>query len=189
MLSISDELLRREISKQSGAAAPKFAPVVDLPAEKTKSSARSRRELLEEYLLTLLLKIPKDLTFVPNFPETIFLSENYRSIYVLLVIYLDGISFKTATFKIDEFVKTLPVELVSLIDRLYLSEIDDKLANLRAWKKEVETVVAELKKALIKASLEKLSAEIKTAQAFDKIESLEVLNRRFRDLSVKLKNL
>ena len=42
---------------------------------------------------------------------------------------------------------------------------------------------------LIKTSLEKLSLQIKNAQEFGKDESLETLNKRFRDLSVKLKNL
>ena len=57
------------------------------------------------------------------------------------------------------------------------------------WQKEVTGVVSELKKALIKASLEKLSFEIKNAQEFGKMEIVETLNKRFRDLSVKLKNL
>jgi hypothetical protein len=42
---------------------------------------------------------------------------------------------------------------------------------------------------LIKASLEKLSLQIKNAQEFDKDESLESLNKKFRDLAVKLRNL
>jgi hypothetical protein len=42
---------------------------------------------------------------------------------------------------------------------------------------------------LIKASLEKLSFEIKNAEEFGKIETVQTLNKRFRDLSVKLKNL
>ncbi len=189
LISTSDELLRKEIGRQGNALAPKFTTVVNLPVDKTRANIRSRRDLLEEYLMTLLLKIPSDITFVPSFPETLLLSENFRSIYVMLVLYLDNISFKGESFNIGDFVKTLPPELIPIVDRLYLSEIDDKLSSSRVWEKEIETVVAELKKALIKASLEKLSAEIKSAQAFDKMELLETLNRRFRDLSVKLKNL
>ena len=60
---------------------------------------------------------------------------------------------------------------------------------MKNWQKELNGVVSELKKALIKASLEKLTFEIKNAQEFGKIDLLENLNRRFRDLSVKLKNL
>ena len=46
-----------------------------------------------------------------------------------------------------------------------------------------------LKKALVKASLEKLSNDIKNAQSFGKMEQLQILTKRFRDLSMKLKNL
>jgi hypothetical protein len=66
-------------------------------------------------------------------------------------------------------------------------QIDEKLEAGAAWQKELENVVAELKKMLIKASLEKLSLQIKNAQEFDKDESLETLNKRFRDLAVKLR--
>ena len=72
---------------------------------------------------------------------------------------------------------------------MYLTDLDDKLTDSKAWQKEVLGVISELKKALIKASLEKLSLEIKNAQEFGKIEIVESLNKRFRDLSVKLKNL
>ena len=107
----------------------------------------------------------------------------------MLVLYLDSISFKSTSFNINEFAKGMPKELLSEIDRLYLTELDEKLTDSKHWQKEVEGVVSELKKALIKASLEKLYYEIKNAQSFGKMEVLESLNKRFRDLSVKLKNL
>ncbi|MBI4036561.1 DNA primase [Candidatus Daviesbacteria bacterium] len=150
---------------------------------------RSRRQLLEEYLITLLLHIPKDHLFVPGFPETLLMAEPLRQIFVLLVLYLDSISFKGRAFNINEFAKEISKELVEELDRLYLTQLDEKLVERRVWQKEVDGVVAELKKALIKASLERLSLEIKNAESFGKIEMVEILNRRFRDLSVKLKNL
>ena len=139
--------------------------------------------------MVLLLKIPTETTYVPNFPETLFSSENLRSIYVLLVLYLDQISFKAQNYSIKDFVASLPEELVFLVDKLYLSEIDDKLQDTKLWLEEVNLVVLELKRSLVKASLEKLSAQIKSAQSFGKLQELEILNRRFRDLSLKLKNL
>lgn len=151
--------------------------------------SKSRRELLEEYLIALLLHPSQESVFVPNFPETLFLKEAWRQLYVMLVLYLDSISFKGRSFDINEFIKNLPKELVGEVDRLYLSELDEKLTDEKNWLKELNAVVLELKKALIKASLEKLSLEIKNAQEFGKMEIVEVLNRRFRDLSVKLKNL
>lgn len=150
---------------------------------------KSRRELLEEYLIALLLHIPADLNFVPSFPETLFLAEKWRQIYVLIFLYLDSISFKSKSFNINEFIKELPKDMLSEVDRLYLTELDTKLTDEKNWLRELNGVVSELKKALIKASLEKLSFEIKNAQDFGKMEIVESLNKRFRDLSIKLKNL
>ena len=152
-------------------------------------SPRSRRELLEEYLIALLLHPPKDYIFVPTFLETLFLRETFRQIYVLLVLYLDSISFKSKAFSINDFSSDFPKDLLTEVDRLYLTELDDKLNSSKAWQKEVDGVTSELKKALIKASLERLALEIRNAQEFGKMEIVESLNKRFRDLSVKLKNL
>lgn len=188
LLGIPEGVLRAEISKQPVGgviARPQPVSVVN-NAELTQPT---RREMLEEYLVALLLKIPSDLTFVPSFPETLFTTEQFKSVYVLLVLYLDAISFQAKSFMISDFVKTLPNELIPMVDRLYLLQIDDKLGNSRSWEIEVRVVVTELKKALVKASLEKLSLQIKSAQSFGKIEILETLNKRFRDLSVKLRNL
>ncbi|MBU1031897.1 DNA primase [Patescibacteria group bacterium] len=152
-------------------------------------SSRSRRELLEEYLIALLLRPPKNYNFVPGFPETLFLKESWRQLYVALVLYLDSISFKSTAFNINEFVSNLPKELLVEVDRLYLMELDARFVDERVWQKELDGVVSELKKTLIKASLEKLSLEIRNAQEFGNMGIVESLNKRFRDLSVKLKNL
>lgn len=191
LLQISETVLRREIKKQTLTSGVNFESLLEQNKKQpgTLSSVRSRQEILEEYLLALLLKIPTGLTFVPQFPETIFLAENYKAIYILLVLYFEGISFQGEAFDINSFIKKLPDELVPIVDKLYLMEVDDKLINPNHWQSEIKIVVASLKKLLIRASLEKLSADIKNAQVFGKIEQLEILNRRFRDLSLKLKNL
>ena len=190
LISTPENVLRGQIDKvkESGTETVNYSTALR-QADTDKVIARPRRELLEEYLLVLLLKIPSDLTFVPSFPETLFTQETYRSLYVLLVLYLDSISFKGGSFSILEFVKSLPVEVVPLTDRLYLLEVDDKLSSSKNWQSEIEVVIGELKKALVKASLEKLSAQIKNAQSFGKIQELDKLNKRFRDLSVRLKGL
>lgn len=199
LLLVKDDIVRQELEAfAKGAAATGSAPLAkpQIAVPKTQPSLRDeesklpdRRTRLEEYLITLLIHLPAELTFVPNFPETLFTREELKQIYVFLVIFLDSIAFKGGAFKIAEFSKQLPPDLIPITDRLYLTQIDDKLSSGEAWKKEVDTVVQELKKMLIKASLEKLSLQIKNAQEFGKDDSLQVLNKRFRDLSVKLRNL
>lgn len=188
LLRLEETTLRVAINKQRSGAS-NYSQVLRQSKDDHIKDLKSRREILEEYLIALLLHIPKDLVFVPSFPETILTTERFRSLFVLLVLYLDSISFKGKSFEINEFSKDLPPELVQEVDRLYLTDMDEKLALREVWQKEVAGVVQELKKALIKASLEKLSYEIKNAQEFGRLEALENLNRRFRDLSVKLKNL
>ncbi|MDO8577240.1 MAG: DNA primase [Candidatus Daviesbacteria bacterium] len=189
-LKTEERIIRDGVEKTRQVAAKSYTGLLSkVNKQDNVVSPKSRRELLEEYLITLLLHPPKESNFVPNFPETLFLAEKWRQIYVLLVLYLDSISFKSKAFNVNEFAGGLPKELLSEVDRLYLIELDSKLIDAKFWQKELEGVVSELKKALIKASLERLSLEIKNAQEFDKMETVESLNKRFRDLSVKLKNL
>ena len=189
MLQVKDELVRNELKTNT----PKHPNIPNLQVlEKGKDDkidSPDRRKLLEEYLVTLILHLPSSITYIPNFPETLFTKEDLKQVYVLLVLYLDQISFKGKSFKISEFIKFVPGELVDQIDKLYLISIDEKLENHTAWQKELDLVISELKKMLIKASLEKLSLEIKQAQSFEKLDTLDTLNKRFRDLSVKLKSL
>ena len=189
-LKMDEKILRTSVDNQRKSSKQPYASVFHKKSGADDVlSVRSRRELLEEYLIALLLHPPEESVFVPNFPETLFLKESWRQLYVMLVLYLDSISFKGRSFDINEFIKSLPKDLTSEVDRLYLSELDEKLTTEKPWLKELNGVVLELKKALIKASLERLSLEIKSAQEFGNMELLESLNKRFRDLSVKLKNI
>ncbi len=193
LLQLKDELIREEIEKYKKTQLPetykKALTDAPAPSQPVKNVTFDRREMLEQYLISLLLHQPAEASYVPNFPETIFTQEELKEVFVLLVLFLDSISFKSRAFKITEFIKTLPGEYVDLIDRLYLMEIDEKLGDVKLWQREVDLVVSELKKMLLKSSLEKLSLQIKNAQEFGNDDSLDILNRRFRDLSVKLKNL
>lgn len=189
-LQTDEKMLRTAIEKARESTLKSYESIFQKPGKQDNViPSKSRRELLEEYLIALLLHPPVDSVFIPSFPETLFLAEKWRQIYVLLVLYLDSISFKSKAFNINEFVSALPKELLLEVDRLYLIEIDGRLSDNNFWKKELDGVVSELKKALIKASLERLALEIKNAQEFGKIDIVESLDKRFRDLSIKLKNL
>ncbi len=186
-LKTDEAIIRREVVKQQNIS---NAPQSVLANKKDDQvSLSSRRSLLEQYLIALLLHIPQDLVFIPSFPETLLTTESLCQIYVFLFLYLDSISFKGRQFDINEFLANVPKELSDEVDRLYLMDLDEKLSAKNLWQREVEVVTSELKKALIKASLQKLSYEIRNAEEFGKIEMVEGLNKRFRDLSVKLKNL
>lgn len=192
LLQVKVDLVRTELENFNPVIKPE---VISENKEAVKEAisgqpkSYDRRLLLEEYLISLILHLPKDHIYVPNFPETLFTKEELKQVYVLLVLFLDSISFKGRSFKITDFIKFAPIEIAETVDTLYLMQIDEKLNDKNVWQKEIETVVAHLKKMLIKTSLEKLSLQIKNAQEFGNMSELIVLNKRFRDLSVKLKNL
>jgi DNA primase len=185
LLMLKDDIVRKELDIYTKNAAKGITVVTTLPQpqksakelQDNESKPYDRRGKLEEYLITLLLHIPQESTYVPNFPETLFTREELKQIYVLLVIFLDTISFKGHAFKITEFTKMLPPDLIYTVDKLYLMQVDEKLETGMYWQKEIELVISELKKMLIKASLEKLSLQIKNAQEFEKTEALETLNK------------
>lgn len=183
-----DKVIRQTIVDYQSGVKQNYTQAIQ-EIKKQKTAPRSRRDLLEEYLIVLLLHTPKDYTFVPKFPETIFMSEKWKLIYVLLVLYLDSIGFKLKAFEINEFVKTLPPETAEDVDTLYLVDLDRKFSEKVYWQKELDGVVLELKRALVKDALEKLSLEIRNAQEFGKIEAVESLTLKFRDLSLKWKTL
>ena len=188
---MKDDLIRKDLKTISTLPSQALVPAKDdrVNPDLIGVKVSDRKKLLEEYLLSLLLHLPDDITYVPNFPETLFNEESLRQIYVLLVLYLDSIAFKGKSFRITEFIATLPKELTEIVDKFYLLEIDEKLEESVLWQKEVGNVITEMKRILIKSSLEILSLQIKSAQEFERPETLEVLNRKFRDLSLKLKNL
>ncbi len=191
LLQVKVDLVRTELENFSPVLKPEVISETKEAIKEVLPEPKSydRRQLLEEYLIALILHLPKDHTYIPNFPETLFTKEELKQVYVLLVLFLDSISFKGKSFKITEFIKFTPVEVAETVDTLYLMQIDEKLNDKNVWQKEIETVVSHLKKMLIKTSLEKLSLQIKNAQEFGNMNELIILNKRFRDLSVKLKNL
>lgn len=189
LLQTDDKALRDTINKARLSQPVSFTRISEQVKQASNIEPKNRRQMLEEYIIALLLHIPPDLKFVPKFPETIFQEEKWRTIYVLIVLYLDTISFKAKAFDINELAKTLPEELLEDVDRLYLVSLDDKLSEKLYWQKEIDGVVLELKRILLKEALEKLGHEIKNAQEFGKLEVVESLNMKFRDLSLKLKSL
>lgn len=187
LLQTKEEIVRKAVTSQQS---PLVSSAQIMSTQMTgEINVKDRKRLLEEYLLALLLHIPEEVTYVPDFPETLFSDDAMLNLFVLLVLHLDSISFKGKSFKITELVQTLSPELVDLVDRLYLMQIDERLTSGSTWEKELGNVKQELKKLLIKSSLEKLSLQIKQAQEFARMDTLTVLNRKFRDLSLKLKNL
>ncbi len=136
----------------------------------------SRREEMEEYLLSLALQYfgqVKD--YLPKIDLAWFGTPAIAKIFDRLA----NLEVKTE-FKIQELSKDLPPELQPIIDQTYLKDLSRVEDSVKEWEK----AISEIKAMYLKAELKKLSAEI--AEAEKKGEVTEELQAKFVTLSKSL---
>jgi len=91
-LQVKDDFVREELDKyQKTTAVVSYKQVLTQTTPQAAPPAKlisyDRREMLEQYLIALLLHQPIDSSFIPNFPETLFTQEELKQVYVLLVLF------------------------------------------------------------------------------------------------------
>lgn len=133
----------------------------------------SRREEVEQYTLSLALQ------FYPELKELIpTLAEVWIETPAVKKIFENLQKWDTKKqFKIQELSQSLPPELQTMVDAVYLRD----LSGIKDPSKEWENVVQEMRDLYVRAELKKLAAEIATAEK--KGEGIEELQARFASLS------
>jgi DNA primase len=136
----------------------------------------SRREEMEEYLLSLALQYYAQIKeFLPKVELSWFGTPAIAKIFDRLA----NLEVKTE-FKIQELSKDLPPELQPIIDQTYLKDLYRVEDSVKEWEK----AISEIKAMYLKSELKKLSAEI--AEAEKKGEVTEELQAKFVTLSKSL---
>lgn len=148
--------------------------------ELVPSIPKSRSQILEEYLLTLLLQSAKPADYLLLISSRVtpedFTNPALGKIYQLLLSAVDS-------FSIKEFVKLVPAELLDTVDRLYLSE------NQIGLREDVDIVGAigkiawEIRELSLRSKLRQISGEIK------KGPESEVLEKDFTQTTTALQKL
>jgi DNA primase len=136
----------------------------------------SRREEMEEYLLSLALQYYGQLKeYLPKVELSWFGTPAIAKI----MDRLTTLDTKTE-FKIQTLSKDLPPELQPIIDQTYLKDLSRVEDPLKEWEK----AISEIKAMYLKSELKKLSSEI--AEAEKKGEVTEELQAKFVTLSKSL---
>ena len=197
LAAVSNEIVRSHYVK-------KLAHVLDVSEESVLSSLesivrskkeetrevnvsvlqKSREEVLEEYLIALLLRVERGgKEILENLPVKKIHTQALRSVWEELFAY-----WKTyKTFEINRFIKRVPKELVNRIDTLYLrNDIEYIVSRSEVFSTEIFRVANELVVIQLKRELAQLSEEIRLAESGTKTQELERLNRQFRDLSSRI---
>ncbi|MBI4100688.1 DNA primase [Candidatus Microgenomates bacterium] len=181
-LEISEEGVRAAINKLEKKEKGK--------GEERKIISRSTRdEILEEYLLSLLLqsKNPQELLkdigdkITCENPGKCFLHPALQKIFKSLIEYLNNLG--SNEFVIDRFTRSQPKELTDLIDRLYLTDLGEFTAG-ETMEKEFKKAALELKSLALRRRLKQLTAMIKEESDEGKVESL---SRQFQQISTELR--
>jgi len=138
---------------------------------------KSRKQLLEERLLALVMHAPENLSLLDDKEVSCFSSPCYQ----IFTHFKEAQAVKANNIN-------FPPELNDLANYLFLlAEAED--FNSLDVKEELQASLKEFKILLAKNRLDELSKQLKTAEAEDNKEKIEALFREFNLCSQSLSNL
>jgi len=147
--------------------------------------ARSRRDLLEEYLLAILFQSGgKTLMEGIKKAEDWIKEPANKRILVLLENYLEK---KKTKFELKKFGKSLPEELSETFSRLCLLDLEKLLEDTSRKDREVEKAIVELEKLTLRERFKEISEEIGKLEKEGKEEEIGKLEKELKELSERLK--
>lgn len=149
---------------------------------------RPRREVLEEYVLGLILqsKTPRlsFVNFVAKHDVPLFSIPSYEKLVSYLSLYFE----KNNEFDLNSFLKDVPPELFSSFDRCFLLPLP-VFADDVVYQKEIEKVVKDLRVISLREEIKHVGEQIQKKEKEDlSQEALEKLQSRFSELAKMLKD-
>lgn len=175
-LGVPEESIYSEIERHTK---KKELNILKQTVSNIESGKVSRREEVEEYLLSLSLQY---YTQIKEKLEKFDLQWVSTMGVVKILDKLSTLEVKNE-FKIQDLAGTLPPELQPLLDKTYLRDLSRVENPIKEW----ERSMAEIKEMYVKAELKKLAGEI--AEAEKKGEVTEALQTRFVSLSKGLSGI
>lgn len=160
--------------------------LVAAPATMTKPKPTTRQQVLEEYLMALILQ-KGDRALIekvhPKLEANLLQSTVLEKVLHMLLAFYE----KEEVFAIGKFVKDVPIELLPTVDRLYL--IDTEAIAKEDVPFEVEQAIRELKVLLLRRKMEEVAIQLKKMEKEQNRRALTTLERQFSVLSTRLSKL
>ncbi len=174
-LHTSLESIRTEAEKMK-------KPTPSIKRAEKKEEKISREEMVEKYLLSLLLQYqhPKEIlsSLDPTLLDSLFSIPAIHRIVKQLTTY----AANQDTISIEVFAKTLPTELLPMFDTSFLAPIPH-FASTEEYKKEIETKIQETKTNTIRKKLKELNEKIKEKEQAGDDETLQKLQTTYDTLT------
>jgi DNA primase len=150
-----------------------------------KKDKRTRRQVLEEYLLALIIQ---DENLKKTIEENSVILSDYEFETPALQKLLESLKQnleRKEKLDIKEFSKFLSKELVQAFDTCYLFPLP-KFADEKIHEAEIKKVSKDLLTLYIKDKVRMISEEIKTKEGEEKTEEVEKLKEKFTKILVLL---
>jgi DNA primase len=146
-----------------------------------KKDKRTRRGILEEYLLALIIQNENPKKIIEDNQEALseykFETLSLQKLLESLISQLD----KKEKIEIKEFSKSLSKELIQAFDACYLFPLP-KFSSEEKYREEVKKVSQELLTLYLKDKIKIVSGEIRIKEKEKKAEDLENLEKEFTKL-------
>lgn len=182
-LKVSEEAILGQLEKVE---APRTEKTLESLRTQVKA-ARSRRDILEEYLLALGLQAEERETIFQAASQGIFKSPPLLRILDCLRTFYK--KRKAKKMESERFVQELPSELRETFNNLYLFDLGDKIED-RVWReREVKKATLELEKLTLQEKLKDLSLKMADGEARGEIQILKKLSEEFTKVSRRIVKL
>ena len=147
--------------------------------ETTSQQKKERRDLLEEYLLSLIFQAKK---------TELLLEEEWVSLFVLpinkrIIEALRKFLSEKKKFSSKFFFRELPAELKEAFDHFYLTDFGEQIEDEEWVEKELKKIQKHLRIMATREELERLSLELRKRGEDEKIaEQISKLTRELKEL-------
>ena len=185
------EKLRSEEEQEAGGERPVFAEV-------SAGEGKTRREIVEEYLLALCFQSGKwnnlqkrevlSLVMTPRFAGILGILGNYIKKYKGRKIPSES---RPKGWESERLAKMLPAELVEVFNQLYLLSFGDLVTDEEKFEREFQKTINILREINLREKLKEISQKIRQLEAMEKPskqdkKKLKILGQEFRDLTTHL---
>jgi len=184
------EKLRSE-EQEAGDERPAFA-------EALGGEGKTRREIVEEYLLALCFQSGKWSNLQKREVLSLVMTPRFAGILGILTTYFKKYKGRKIPsesrpkgWESERLAKMLPAELVEVFNQLYLLSLGDLVTDEEKFEGEFQKTLSLLREINLREKLKEISQKIRQLEAMEKPskqdkEKLKTLGQEFRDLTTHL---
>jgi DNA primase len=187
ILEVDEEIVIKEMERWRRLKQVHSYAAIKTLASKPVKKAKSRWEMLEELLLSLILQKDED---VGKLIGQVNIEHLVDPVLKKIFEHLKKFVMDKKKYTINSFTATLPEELVETTDRLYLQDLQDIMTDESKFLREWGKTIKELEKFYLKDQLTKLTQQIREQEQQGEKDNLMLsLQEKFTVFSKRLKDL